>query len=211
MKTEQYRIFFCVILIGNLFGKSISLILLCWVSVRFYQIFLLFTWDHLLLPAFMWNQSQSFRFKGVKAVARAAEFPLPSESRPEDEKPTSGFARLTAMRNNNNFVSHLIDIELVLPPRQLSVAGGELSNEVVSADKNKIRPHRQASMSTNFIIWEKLLCLSPHLCSYQPPSLCTVSQLVLLIFSQSFPQQNIQKKFHFFLTFQEASVWIMSL
>ena len=46
-------------------------------------------------------------------------------------------------------MSHLIDIELVLPPRQLSVAGGELANEVMAADKH---PHRQASMNTNFII-----------------------------------------------------------
>lgn len=34
----------------------------------------------------------------------------------------------------NCAAAHLVDVELVLPPRQLSVAGGELSNEVVSAD-----------------------------------------------------------------------------
>lgn len=38
-------------------------------------------------------------------------------------------------------MSHLIDIELVLPPRQLSVAGGELANEVMAADKQ--HPRRQ--------------------------------------------------------------------
>lgn len=45
-------------------------------------------------------------------------------------------------------VSYLIDIELVLPPRKLSVAGGELANEVMAADKQ--HPHRQAN--THFII-----------------------------------------------------------
>ena len=56
-------------------------------------------------------------------------------------------------------MSHLIDIELVLPPRQLSVAGGELANEVMAADKqhpHKIHTnthtHTQASFNTNVII-----------------------------------------------------------
>ena len=47
-------------------------------------------------------------------------------------------------------MSHLIDIELVLPPRQLSVAGGELANEVMAADKQ--HPHIQAGFNTQFII-----------------------------------------------------------
>ncbi len=36
-------------------------------------------------------------------------------------------------------MSHLIDVELVLPSRQLSVASGELANEVMAADKQ--HPH----------------------------------------------------------------------
>lgn len=47
-------------------------------------------------------------------------------------------------------MSHLIDIELILPPRQLSVAGGELANEVMAADKQ--HPHMQANMTTGFMI-----------------------------------------------------------
>lgn len=41
------------------------------------------------------------------------------------------------MRNNEHVVFYLVDIKLILPPRQLSVAGGELSNEVVAADSKK--------------------------------------------------------------------------
>lgn len=59
---------------------------------------------------------------------------------------------MKVVRNNKPppCMSHLIDIELVLPPRQLSVAGGELANEVMAADKQ--HPHTQASMNTDFII-----------------------------------------------------------
>lgn len=45
-------------------------------------------------------------------------------------------------------MAHLIHIELILPPRQLSVAGGELADEVMAADKQ--HPHTQANLNTNF-------------------------------------------------------------
>lgn len=41
--------------------------------------------------------------------------------------------------NPPHLSTHLVDIELVLPPRQLSVAGGELTNEVMAADKTPIK------------------------------------------------------------------------
>lgn len=47
-------------------------------------------------------------------------------------------------------MSHLIDIELVLPPRQLSVAGGELTDEVMTVDKK--HPHIQVSFNTDCVI-----------------------------------------------------------
>lgn len=36
--------------------------------------------------------------------------------------------------------AHLIDVELTLAPRQLSVAGGELPNEVVAAKEETAEP-----------------------------------------------------------------------
>lgn len=50
-------------------------------------------------------------------------------------------------------VSHLIDIELVLPSRQLSVAGGELTNEVVAADRSQTTLRKkQAGKNTSILI-----------------------------------------------------------
>lgn len=54
-------------------------------------------------------------------------------------------------------MSHLVHVELVLPPRQLSVAGGELTNEVMAADNQ--HPHRGEDMKTGFIIPDKKSCL----------------------------------------------------
>lgn len=46
--------------------------------------------------------------------------------------------------------SYLIDVELVLTPGQLSVTGGELSNEVVSADESKIKQINRINKSPFF-------------------------------------------------------------
>lgn len=46
--------------------------------------------------------------------------------------------------------SHLIDIELVLPPRQLSVTGSEFTNEVMAARGKKVI-YRHASILVSTI------------------------------------------------------------
>lgn len=103
-------------------------------------------------------------------------------------------------------MSHLIDIELVLPPRQLSVAGGELTNEVMAVDKQ--HPHIQASFNTDCIIWYHVfihISWSVFLPVNLPVSARSLHNSVVSVAHQTssnFPPQNVHEAFNFLLTFE---------
>lgn len=71
--------------------------------------------------------------------------------------------------------SYLIHIELVLPPRQLSVAGSELTNEIMAEEKP--HPVRHALIS---------VCMHACVCT----CVCFIKNWSIL--------KSVQQKIHFF-------------